>query len=209
MADINSSKRALRQTLRTWRRAITPDLQLAAANALIQHAVGVAQCASARHIGAYVASDGEIDPAPLLARWRTAGKAIYLPVVTGDRQLEFARWEGRLGPPNRYGIPEPSPNAPKLSGTQLDILLLPTVGFDRTGNRLGMGAGFYDRLLAEFATNAEKPLLIAVAYAGQYCEQLPCDPWDQAVDGILTEAGYQEIGRAGAGQVGETLGQPE
>ena len=91
--------------------------------------------------------------------------------------------------PNRFGIAEPelgkNPTAPVWT---LDIILLPLVAFDRAGNRMGMGGGFYDRTLARLNNSAmERPLLIGLAHHCQEVEHLQAQSWDIPLDIIATD----------------------
>lgn len=89
---------------------------------------------------------------------------------------------------NRYGIPEPV-DAKPLHARQLDLLLMPLVGFDLAGRRLGMGGGYYDATLAflRHRRHWRKPRLVGVAFECQRVETLPHDPWDMPLDAVLTE----------------------
>ena len=100
---------------------------------------------------------------------------------------------GRVGrntrmAPNRFGIPEPI-DAKPLRARQLDLLLMPLVGFDLEGNRLGMGGGFYDATLAFMRHRRvwRKPRLVGIAYECQRVDTLPHEPWDMPLDAVLTE----------------------
>lgn len=138
----------------------------------------------AHKIALYWPADGEISPLPLL-RWSLrAGKHCYLPVING-KSLEFRRYErGQRLCRNDFGIPEP--HATHLCAVhQLDVILMPLVAFDEGCNRLGMGAGFYDRALAERGKNI--PLRIGVAHELQKIAKVPTDPWDIPLHAVLTE----------------------
>jgi 5-formyltetrahydrofolate cyclo-ligase len=89
---------------------------------------------------------------------------------------------------NRYGIPEPSIQEQQLPAWAMQVVLMPLVGFDRTGNRLGMGGGFYDRTFA-FKRNRihARPLLIGLAHSVQEVAALPTESWDMPLDLIATE----------------------
>ena len=92
---------------------------------------------------------------------------------------------------NRFGIEEVDalPNhAIKVS--EIDLVLLPLVAFDKTGNRLGMGGGFYDATFAHLKSKKTKPLFIGLAYQSQLVEDLPSDPWDLPLDGVCTEESF-------------------
>jgi 5-formyltetrahydrofolate cyclo-ligase len=79
----------------------------------------------------------------------------------------------------------------------LDVILMPLVAFDGQGNRLGMGAGYYDRTLAflRHRRHWRKPRIIGLAYEFQRMPALPAEPWDVPLDGIITEAGFYKISR--------------
>lgn len=86
---------------------------------------------------------------------------------------------------NRFGIPEPLSLLKQQRSSDLDLVLLPLVGFDKRCNRLGMGAGFYDRALAKL--HCRGPFCIGVAYDFQRVEELPVDPWDVPLQAVVTE----------------------
>ena len=114
----------------------------------------------------------------------------YLPVLPRrGRVMRFGRLR-RDTPmrPNRYGIPEPVDRR-SLRARQLDLLVMPLVGFDADGYRLGMGGGFYDATLAymQHRRHGRKPRLVGVAYECQRADALPHDPWDMPLDAVLTE----------------------
>jgi len=119
-------------------------------------------------------------------RWRVAPGAACTCRGLSARP-EFADWTpSQPLRDNRFGIGEPTGPARALK--QLDLLLLPLVGFSDDGGRLGMGGGFYDRTLGALKLE-ERPLLLGLAYAAQQVEILPMDPWDVRLDGVLTERG--------------------
>ena len=93
-----------------------------------------------------------------------------------------------------FGIPEPIVRPRyQLRARDLDCVLLPLVAFDAQGFRLGMGGGYYDSSFAFLGQPPQrsKPRLIGLAYGFQYIQQLPRDPWDITLDGVVTEQGLQ------------------
>ncbi|CAI3810643.1 5-formyltetrahydrofolate cyclo-ligase [Pseudomonas sp. MM223] len=100
----------------------------------------------------YLPNDGEIDPRLLLREAQRRGKRTYLPVLHAwpRTRMVFQRFEqGEKLKPNRFRIPEPVTDRKRQRPIwALDLILLPLVGFDEVGGRLGMGGGFYDRSLA-------------------------------------------------------------
>lgn len=143
----------------------------------------------ARHVALYLPNDGEVD-LTRLARLHE-GKKLYLPCLNPDHSLKFRRWRPRMPlRRNRLGIGEPAGTRLCPIG-ELDLILMPLVAFDPSGNRLGMGGGFYDRSLAGFAGRRGKPWLVGVAFELQCHPALPGAPWDVPLDLILTEKGLR------------------
>jgi 5-formyltetrahydrofolate cyclo-ligase len=183
----------LRRSLRQARRALSPRIQLSNSLALAERLRSSPIFLRARRIGAYVASDGEIDPLPLLDVARATGKRCYLPVLHpfAGPSLWFCEWRaGDPLVPNRYAIPEPDPKSrPPHPAWSLDLLLVPLVGFDARGNRLGMGGGFYDRTLAylNHRTRWHRPRVLGLAHELQRVDALPTNAWDIPLDGVVTE----------------------
>ncbi|MFO1496412.1 MAG: 5-formyltetrahydrofolate cyclo-ligase [Lysobacterales bacterium] len=144
-----------------------------------------------RRIGAYAAVASELDLGPTLARWIAAGVEVYLPHIEHTApHMQFARWRGqqRFLVPNRFGIPEPLVSVDDLIGAEsLDLVLLPLIAYDRHGQRLGSGAGYYDRALAFRLRQPAPPLLLGVGYACQQVERIPAAAWDVPLDGMVTE----------------------
>lgn len=146
------SRPALRRQLRQARRALTPLQQRLAAKALYRQLAQHPLFRRARHIALYLPADGEIDPRPLMKAAQRRGKATYLPVLSNWPRTHMAFQRVGIGErwtANRFGIDEPvRDRAQQRPAWALDLLLLPLVGFDAQGGRLGMGKGFYDRTLA-------------------------------------------------------------
>ncbi|MGH8271477.1 MAG: 5-formyltetrahydrofolate cyclo-ligase, partial [Gammaproteobacteria bacterium] len=118
-------------------------------------------------------------------------KAVYLPRIAEDFRLHFARW--RPGDPlceNRYGIPEPQAARELAAPDTFDLVIVPLLGFDGTGARLGSGAGYYDRAF-EFKREARhaRPRLAGYAYALQECAAIGSAVWDVPLDLVVTERG--------------------
>jgi 5-formyltetrahydrofolate cyclo-ligase len=112
------------------------------------------------------------------------GKALYLPVIRGS-SLVFRRYRpGDHLHHNRYGIPEPAPRQSELRADQLDLVLVPLVAFDPCCNRLGMGAGFYDRC---FGRADARPRRIGLAHELQKVALVPQDPWDKPLHAVVTD----------------------
>ena len=188
-----SNRAALRRQLRTARRALNPQQQHQASQQLWRQLAQHPLFRRSRHIAFYLANDGEIDPAILMQHACRLGKHCYLPVITGwpANRMHFQR----LTPQqqwvtNRFGIREPLIN-PRLQARpwRLDLVLMPLVGFDESGNRLGMGGGFYDRTFAfrRLRKHWVGPRLLGLAHHCQKVAQLPAAAWDIPLDGIVSD----------------------
>jgi 5-formyltetrahydrofolate cyclo-ligase len=190
-ASAKARKAALRSSLRRRRQRLDPAARAAAAERLAGHGSRLPGWEKGARIAAYRAADGELDPAPLLAEAIVAGLRTYLPCIGTDRSLVFRHW--RPGEPlleNRYGIGEPQRDAETVTAGALQLLCVPLVGFTATGTRLGMGAGFYDRAIAQ-----GRPGCVAgIAYGWQECDDIPRESWDAPLDGVLTEDGWRPLG---------------
>ncbi|MDP2030952.1 MAG: 5-formyltetrahydrofolate cyclo-ligase [Thiobacillus sp.] len=184
------NKSTLRRQLKATRNALKPPARRQAARASLRLALRHGLLLRARRIGVYLPHGGEFDAHLLLNQILLMRRECYVPVLPQrGRVLRFARIErdSRMTR-NRYGIAEPLDTRP-LRARQLDLLLMPLVGFDHQGFRLGMGGGFYDATLAfmRHRRNWRKPRLVGVAYECQRVESLPHDPWDMPLDAVLTE----------------------
>ena len=191
--SVSSSKAALRQTLRAQRQALSTDAQRLASRRLAVRLAQLPLFRVSRRIACYFPNDGEIDPAPVRERVWSLNKTCYVPVLSrlSHDKLWFA--EARPGmelAENRYGIPEPVVKSAALKRAQeLDLILMPLVGFDVHGNRLGMGGGFYDRSL-EFLLYRKfwkKPHVLGLAHDFQKVNGLEPDTWDIPLEGIVTD----------------------
>lgn len=187
------SRKELRQTLRQARRSLDVQARAEKEAAILRALARHPRLKRLHHLALYWPSNGEVDLRPLLNM--DAAQQYYLPVLTRGSRLYFAPWTAsstlRL---NRFGIPEPRTHSrQRLRPTQLDVVLMPLVGFDEHGNRLGMGGGFYDRSFAFRLARRRwrKPLLIGVAFELQRCPTLPAAAWDVPLDGIVTEHGLR------------------
>lgn len=135
----------------------------------------------------------EIDPRPLMAALEAVGCVLALP-CTPPRGSEAGLAFRRLDPahalaPSAFGVPEPPAHAELVTP---DLVLVPLLAFDRTGARLGYGAGHYDRTLPALAARPGFRA-IGLAYAAQEVARLPAEPHDAPLDGILTENAYIRV----------------
>ncbi|WPO00981.1 5-formyltetrahydrofolate cyclo-ligase [Pseudomonas sp. MUP55] len=187
------SRPQLRRMLRKARRALTPSEQRQAALGLYRQLAQHPLFRRAKHISLYLPTDGEIDPRLLLRAAQRQGKATYLPVLSAWPRTKMVFQRVRPGDkllPNRFRILEPRPNAQRQRKVwALDLVLLPLVGFDNEGGRLGMGGGFYDRSLAYLARRKSwrKPTLLGLAHECQQVDRLAQASWDVPLAGTVTD----------------------
>ncbi|UVK98581.1 5-formyltetrahydrofolate cyclo-ligase [Pseudomonas sp. B21-048] len=186
----------LRRMLRKARRALTPCQQREAARGLYKQLAQHPLFRRAKHISLYLPMDGEIDPHLLMRAAQRRGKVTYLPVLSAWPRTKMAFQRIRPGEklkPNRFRIPEPRHNiARQRKVWALDLVLLPLVGFDDVGGRLGMGGGFYDRSLAYLARrkNWRKPTLLGLAHECQKVQRLAQASWDVPLQGTVTDKAW-------------------
>lgn len=178
---------ALRQEMKARRLALDARTRIASAEGLARQLAALPALSSPGYLAGYWAVDGEMSLHAVMPR--LADEVVYcLPCLADDAHLQFAPW--RAGDPlvqNRYGIPEPDLAASsRLSPAELSLVLLPLVAFDRRGNRLGMGAGYYDRSFAFRRNAGAPPLLVGIGYGFQEVATLDPQPWDIPLDFIAT-----------------------
>lgn len=187
------SRPQLRRMLRNARRALTPSAQRQAAHGLYRQLAQHPLFRRAKHISLYLPTDGEIDPRLLLRAAQRRGKATYLPVLSAWPRTKMVFQRVKPGDkllPNRFRILEPRVNAKRQRKVwALDLVLLPLVGFDDAGGRLGMGGGFYDRSLAYLARRQSwrKPTLLGLAHECQKVDRLAQASWDVPLAGTVTD----------------------
>ena len=183
---------SLRKSLRHARRTLSLRDQEDAAVALHNALAGQRFFRCAKRLAFYLANDGEIDPSLLLAAALSSGQQCFLPLLHpfGHNRLLFVRYcKGDRLQRNRWGILEPRLQAHRLAPARtLDVVLVPLVGFDAQGNRLGMGKGFYDRTFSfRAAARRRRPLLIGLAHECQRVENLESQAWDVRMDRIVSD----------------------
>jgi 5-formyltetrahydrofolate cyclo-ligase len=194
------SRPQLRRVLRKARRALNRAEQRRAAQGLYRQLAQNPLFRRSRHVSLYLPMDGEIDPRLLLREAQRRGKATYLPVLSTWPRTKMVFQRIRPGDklkPNRFRILEPRANlAHQRKIWTLDLVLLPLVGFDDVGGRLGMGGGFYDRSLAYLARrkNWRKPTLLGLAHECQKVERLAQASWDVPLQGTVTDKAWYFAG---------------
>lgn len=194
--SFDGSPSQLRRELRRRRRELTPLQRREASSRLCRRLKQLPEVQRAGLVALYLPNDGEIDPTPMIAWFRRRNVRVHLPVLRPFtlNALWFVHYHpGTPMVTNRFGIPEPvtrhgAHRARRRPAWALDLILLPLVGFDDSGQRMGMGGGFYDRTLAFTRKPGPRPRLIGLAYDCQRVERLPAAPWDVPLDAIASES---------------------
>ena len=183
------SKPAQRTALRAARRALSAAAQAQAARRLARRAALLPAFRRAQRVALYWPHDGEIDPRPLMLRAWRLGKRCYLPILVRGGTLRFVLMHPRARlRRNRFGISEPVAARPtQCAARDLDVIFTPLVGFDVSGQRLGMGGGFYDRSLAFLRAGRRRPVVVGRAHECQRVERVAAAGWDIPLAAVVSD----------------------
>lgn len=181
-----SDKTALRARMKCVRGAISAAERRQLAQKICLHINNIPLDA-AKVVSGYLPIRDELDPRPLMAAFAACDTHLCLPVIQGrTKPLSFRAWSpGDAMDTAEWGIQEPKADQPTLIP---DLMLVPLLAIDHAGNRLGYGAGHYDRTIA--AIRLSKPVItIGLAFAPQIIDAVPHMPYDVSLDWILTPSG--------------------
>jgi 5-formyltetrahydrofolate cyclo-ligase len=177
-------KSELRKAGLARRDALPADMRAAAAQAIAARPFPMPVPPGAI-VSGFMPLKSEINPLPLMRALAEAGAKLALPVVAGKgKPLTMRAFTfGDVLASGVWGIREPKPEAPEVFP---DILLVPLLAFDRSGHRIGYGAGYYDMTIT--ALRARKSVAaVGIAFAAQEVAQVPSTPRDARLDLVLTE----------------------
>lgn len=183
------SKAEVRSEARARLAAIQDAARVEFGDRIAQSVWEVPEVANARSLMLFASMPAEV-PTDAIAEeaWRRGIRVVYPRCLAVDRSMTLHRLEAIHGlETGAYGIREPAPHCPEVGIEEIDAVLMPGLGWDRGGNRLGRGAGYYDRLLAR---EGWRGFTCGVFFAGQEFARVPTDPWDVPLRAIVTE---QEI----------------
>jgi 5-formyltetrahydrofolate cyclo-ligase len=174
----NMDKTELRRQFKAFRENLAPDEVAAASAAICQRLVGWSLLQNARQVLTYLAFRNELNLCSLIdrlpgIRWaapRVHQGGIVLHPYDPDRLVR-----------HRFGMLEPAPDLPVIAPQEIDLVLVPGVGFDRHGGRIGFGGGYYDRFLP-----TTPALRVGIAYDLCLAESLPVTEYDQRMDWVVT-----------------------
>jgi 5-formyltetrahydrofolate cyclo-ligase len=182
--DVSTQKAAIRAATLAKRDAMPAAERQAGAEAIATRGLPV-DLKPGFIVSGFMPMKTEINPLPLMRKLAGAGAQLALPCIfkRGHPLIMRAYAFGDEFKAGQWGIREPKPSAPEVKP---DILLVPLVAFDRTGNRIGYGAGYYDRTIAALRA-LKKITAIGVAFSVQEIPHVPATERDERLDFVLTE----------------------
>jgi 5-formyltetrahydrofolate cyclo-ligase len=178
-------KNSIRQILRQRKEAMIPEDRLEKSKRVCYHLMTLIQ--DGETVMVYTSKEKEVNTKPLITTLFEHGNPVIVPIIVKDDislRLSYLR-DFSVLVPSTFGVPEPVGNEILATGENVDTIILPMLGFDRTGGRMGYGAGYYDRFLAK-NQNVRK---IGIAFACQEYDNLPVDENDIPMDYSITEEG--------------------
>jgi len=194
--EIKNQKEEIRSKMRRWRNSLSIVHSQRASHevlTILSHWDIYQKCSN---IGCFISFDGEIATQPIIRQILDDQKHCFLPRLKPYKPNRLWFLPYTLGSQlenNKYGIPEVStPLNQAIAISKLDILLMPLVAFDNTGNRLGMGAGYYDITLSQIE-NVKRPKLVGLAYQEQIYDKLPIDELDIKLDVVITPENFYQF----------------
>lgn len=178
------SKAMLRKTILARRQALSAKEQSAASSAVQDVFVAMPEYLAARSIALYLAVNNEVSTERVIRHALMTGKELFLPSVEGAQMLfrRITALEDLV--PGRFGIMQPPPDSPAADPAAIDLIVVPGVGFDLSGQRIGYGKGYYDRTLHRVENNGR---LVAFCYEFQLVDSLAGEQHDVNMDIIITE----------------------
>ena len=189
-------KESLRKQLRAQRRSLSDSDHRRRSWAAAKGITRLRMFASGKRVAIYLPFDREVDTAALIRAARQRGIQIFVPVISDRRHrcLRFFPLEGKTAP-GTFGISVPQRRSNPVSPQWLDLIVIPLVGVDRGGGRLGMGGGYYDRALAFRRRRRlwKGPQLAGLAFDCQRTDLKFVQAWDVQLDYLATESGVEEF----------------
>jgi 5-formyltetrahydrofolate cyclo-ligase len=190
--SMEEAKAQLRIRAHAQRATLLQDDRAEASRAAAEHFFSGIVLDPGAIVAAYWPIRDEVDCQPILIRLMDSLQPVCLPVVLGDGEpLQLRLWEqGTPLYPSGFGTLAPDELAPVV---EPDVILMPLLGFDKHGTRLGYGGGYYDRTLAALSKTAR---LVGLAFASQEIDEIPRAPHDVPLDAVVTEKGVTTFGPA-------------
>lgn len=181
------NKTTIRSLKLNQRKNLSPNKIAYLSEKVVNHILSSELYQQAQNIALYLPFGGEVDLTALL---QSNDKRNYLPSIQGNQMQFHLYHEDLMFNLHPYGIKQPK-FMPALKPAQIDLCLMPLVGFDLHGNRLGMGGGFYDRYFE--LNDLTQTSLAGIGYQFQQQNQLPAHSWDVKINHIFTEQGHIKL----------------
>lgn len=173
------TKATYRQIVRDRRSAVSSQELIRQSEAILAQVEALPEFRESSVVAAYWSLPDEVPTHDFVRRW-CREKTVLLPVMRPDGGLELRPWlpDGAMRTA-AFGIPEPEGEAFPLE--RVGLILVPGVAFDRQGNRLGRGKGYYDRLLTTLPA-----FKVGICFDFQHFDQLPANPHDVPMDRVVS-----------------------
>jgi 5-formyltetrahydrofolate cyclo-ligase len=182
----HQAKAALRKRARAVRRSIPESARAARADKLVERVIASAPFERAKAIGLFypMIERGEVDVRPLNAAARARGKVVAYPFLKSDSEMTLLCAAAASLEERGYGFAEPPEGSPEVAVNDELLIVVPALAVDPSGQRIGYGKGFYDRLLARMRPPA---YALAVVYDFEVISEVPATELDQPVDMVVTD----------------------
>jgi 5-formyltetrahydrofolate cyclo-ligase len=182
---MREQKESVRKILRQKKEAMLPEERLSKSQRICRHLMNV--ISDGETVMVFTSKEKEVNTRPLIMALFGQGNPVVVPIIVKEDyslRLSYLRDFSALVP-STFGVPEPIGSEIPAAADDIDTIILPMLGFDRKGGRIGYGAGYYDRFLSK------NPGLrkIGIAFACQEVDNLPVDENDIRMDAIITEDG--------------------
>jgi 5-formyltetrahydrofolate cyclo-ligase len=187
-----NNKAALRARALARRDALDEAARVAASESIAGRASGILTSLQPDSMALYLPIGSECETAALMNQARLMGAEIGLPAVIDGSRMLFRRYRaGDRLVAEKFGTSAPSPGAPLV---EPDVIVMPLLAFDRLGERLGYGRGYYDRAIITLREAGQRPKLLGIAFSVQEVPSIPTEPHDVRLDWIVTETETIELG---------------
>ena len=187
-------KAALRKQLRAARRALSAAEHRRHSSRAARGVTRLAAFAAGKRIAVYLPFDRETDTASLIIAARRRGLRIYVPVIVDKRHARIRFYPlGKRTRVGTFGISVPHRQGVPVPARWLNLIVVPLVGIDRQGRRLGLGGGYYDRALQfrRLRRVWPGPHLVGLAFDCQQSDASFAEHWDVRLNSLATESGVQ------------------
>jgi 5-formyltetrahydrofolate cyclo-ligase len=182
---MREQKESVRKILRQKKEAMLPEERLSKSQRICRHLMNV--ISDGETVMVFTSKEKEVNTRPLIMALFGQGNPVVVPIIVKEDyslRLSYLRDFSALVP-STFGVPEPIGSEIPAAADDIDTIILPMLGFDRKGGRIGYGAGYYDRFLSK-TPGLRK---IGIAFACQEVDNLPVDENDIRMDAIITEDG--------------------